>query len=319
MEIFKTKTHIDFVRQMPMMVAFSVLAIVLSLASIAFKGFNFSIDFEGGTVLELQVPQAAGEVDEQRFREALSKLGHTDATIVRLGSPEDREFRISMRGSQEEDRDLGVNLVKGVNEALGTEIVVKSVESVGPRVGSELRRAGVLAIVLSWIGILIYVWFRFEWQYAPGAVLALVHDVCFTAGLFSFFGWEFDMNVLAALLVIIGYSMNDTIVIYDRIRETVNTRGTTELESVVNEAINSTLSRTILTSGITQLVVVAILLLGGPVLRGFALALFIGILVGTYSSVYVASAVLIWLARRYGHPVAAAKPERRARPSRAST
>jgi preprotein translocase subunit SecF len=319
MELFKTKTHIDFVRQMPFMVAVSVTIIVLSLVSIAVKGFNFSIDFVGGTVIEAQVPAAAGEVDEQRLREILNKLGQPDATIVRLGAPEDREFRISLRGSQEEDRDLSVTILKGLNEGLGTEVVAKSVESVGPRVGGELRRAGVMAIVLSWIGILIYVWFRFEWQYAPGAVLALIHDVCFTAGMFSIFGWEFDMNVLAALLVIIGYSMNDTIVIYDRIRETVATRGTTELESVVNEAINATLSRTVLTSGLTQLVVVAILLVGGPVLRGFALALFIGILVGTYSSIYVASAVLIWLARRYGHPVPAQKAERRARASRATS
>jgi preprotein translocase subunit SecF len=249
----------------------------------------------------------------------MEKLGQPDATIVRLGKPEEREFRLSLRGSQETDRDLSVNLLKGLSDSLGVQVIAKSVESVGPRVGGELRRAGVQAIILSWIGILIYVWFRFEWQYAPGAVLALVHDVCFTAGLFSIFGWEFDMNVLAALLVIIGYSMNDTIVIYDRIRETVATRGTTELESVVNEAINATLSRTVLTSGLTQLVVVAILLVGGPVLRGFALALFIGIIVGTYSSIYVASAVLIWLARRYGHVVQAPKPERRARASRATT
>jgi len=319
MELFKTKTHIDFVRQMPFMVAFSVAIIVLSLVSFAVKGFNFSIDFVGGTVIEAQVPAGAGDVDEHRLRDILQKLGQPDATIVRLGAPEEREFRISLRGSQEEDQNLSATILKGLNENLGTEIVAKSVESVGPRVGGELRRAGVMAIVLSWIGILIYVWFRFEWQYAPGAVLALIHDVCFTAGMFSMFGWEFDMNVLAALLVIIGYSMNDTIVIYDRIRETVTTRGTTELESVVNEAINATLSRTVLTSGLTQLVVVAILLVGGPVLRGFALALFIGILVGTYSSIYVASAVLIWLARRYGHPVPAQKPERRTRTSRAAS
>jgi preprotein translocase subunit SecF len=319
MELFKTKTHVDFVRQMPFMVAFSVTMILLSLISIAIRGFNFSIDFVGGTVIEMQVPADAGDVDEARLRGILQKLGQPDATIVRLGVPEDREFRISMRGSQEQDRDLSVTLLKGMNENLGTQVVAKSVESVGPRVGGELRRAGVMAIVLSWIGILVYVWFRFEWQYAPGAVLALVHDVTFTAGFFSAFGWEFDMNVLAALLVIIGYSMNDTIVIYDRIRETVATRGTTELESVVNEAINSTLSRTFLTSGLTQLVVVALLLVGGPVLRGFALALFIGILVGTYSSIYVASAVLIWLARRYGHPMPAQKPERRTRASRAAS
>jgi preprotein translocase SecF subunit len=319
MELFRTKTHIDFVRQMPFMVAFSLTVIALSLVSIFTKGFNFSIDFEGGTVIEMKAPAEAGEVDEAKLREIMAKLGQPDATIVRLGKPEEREFRISLRGSQETDRDLSVNLLKGLGDSLGAPVVAESVESVGPRVGGELRRAGVEAIILSWIGILIYVWFRFEWQYAPGAVLALIHDVCFTAGLFSFFGWEFDMNVLAALLVIIGYSMNDTIVIYDRIRETVATRGTTELESVVNEAINATLSRTVLTSGLTQLVVVAILLVGGPVLRGFALALFIGIIVGTYSSIYVASAVLIWLARRYGHVVQPAKPERRARASRPST
>ncbi|MFI5315517.1 MAG: protein translocase subunit SecF [Myxococcota bacterium] len=319
MELFKAKTHIDFVRSMPLMVMLSLAVIAASLLSIAVKGFNFSIDFVGGTVIDAAIPAAGGDVDEARLRGILEKLGQADATIVRLGDPADREFRISLRGSQEEDRDLSVRILKGLNDELGTEVVSKSVESVGPRVGGELRRAGVMAIVLSWIGILVYVWFRFEWQYAPGAVLALIHDVCFTAGLFSMFGWEFDMNVLAALLVIIGYSMNDTIVIYDRIRETVATRGTTELESVVNEAINATLSRTVLTSGLTQLVVVAILFLGGPVLRGFALALFIGILVGTYSSIYIASAVLIWLARRYGHPVPAQKPERRARTSRAST
>ena len=319
MELFKRVTHINFVRQMPFMVAVSVAIILLSLGSIFTRGFHFSIDFEGGTVLEVVVPPDAGNVDEARLREIMEKQGQSDATIVRLGNPEDRDFRIAIRGSQEQDRDLSVGLIKAINESLNTTVVTKSVESVGPRVGGELRRVGVLAIVMSWIGILIYVWFRFEWQYAPGAVLALIHDVCFTAGLFSLFGWEFDMNVLAALLVIIGYSMNDTIVIYDRIRETVMTRGTTELESVVNEAINATLSRTVLTSGLTQLVVVAILLVGGPVLRGFALALFIGILVGTYSSIYVASAVMIWLARRYGHVVQAPKPERRTRPARTTT
>jgi preprotein translocase subunit SecF len=310
-ELFRKRTHIDFVKAMPLMVGISVGLIVLSLIAIAVRGFNFSIDFVGGTVIDLQVPTSTTGVDEARLREVLAGLGQNEATIVRLGKPEEQEFRVSLRGSQEEDRDLSLRVVSGLNEQLATQVTVKSVESVGPRVGGELRRAGVLAIVMSWIGILIYIWFRFEWQYGPGAVLALVHDVCFTAGVFAVFGWEFDMNVLAALLVIIGYSTNDTIVIFDRIRETVGTRGTAELENVVNDAINATLSRTILTSGVTQLVVVAILIAGGPVLRGFALALFIGILVGTYSSVYVASALLIWLSRRYGHP-APAKTKARA-------
>jgi len=306
MEFFPTRPNFDFIRWMRPMVIFSVSAIVLSFALIAIKGFNFGIDFVGGTLIEVQVPESAGAVDEGRLREIMEKLGHGDAAIVRVGTPEERSYRISLLGSQEENRDLSVQVVNGMNESLGAPVVVKGIESIGPRVGKELRASAFWAIVFSWVGIMIYIWFRFEWQYAPGAVLALIHDVTFAAGMFSLFGWEFDMNVLAALLVIIGYSINDTIVIYDRIRETVQARGTAELESVVNEAINGTLSRTILTSSLTQVVVVAILLLGGPVLRGFALALFIGIIVGTYSSIYVASALLIWLSRRYGHPVPAA-------------
>ena len=305
MEFFKARTNYDFIGKMKFMVTFSTVAIVLSVLLIATKGFNLGIDFVGGTLLEVQIPESAGAVDEGRLREMMQNLGHRDAAIVRVGASEERTYRISMLGSQEENRDLSVQVVKGLGESLGAELVVKTIDSIGPRVGKELRSSALYAIVFSWIGIMLYVWFRFEWQYAPGAVLALIHDVTFAAGMFSLFGWEFDMNVLAALLVIIGYSINDTIVIYDRIRETVGLRGTAELESVVNEATNATLSRTLLTSGLTQVVVVAILLLGGPVLRGFALALFIGIFVGTYSSIYVASALLIWLSRRYGHPAPA--------------
>ncbi len=303
MEFFSTRLNVDFIRWMRPMVIFSITAIVLSVALIATKGFNFGIDFVGGTLIEVQIPEAAGPVDEGRLRDIMRVLGHGDASIVRAGPLEERTYRISLLGSQEENRDLSVQVVNGLNENLGAEVLVKTIDSIGPRVGKELRASALYAILFSWLGIMAYIWFRFEWQYAPGAVLALIHDVTFTAGFFSLFGWEFDMNVLAALLVIIGYSINDTIVIYDRIRETVSLRGTAELESVVNEAINSTLSRTILTSSLTQVVVVAILLLGGPVLRGFALALFIGIILGTYSTIYVASALLIWLSRRYGHPV----------------
>ncbi|MGH7290185.1 MAG: protein translocase subunit SecF [Myxococcota bacterium] len=305
MEFFPTRPNFDFIGWMRPMVIFSVSAIAISVAVIATRGFNFGIDFVGGTLIEVKVPESAGAVDEGRVRGILEKLGHGDAAIVRIGEPGERTYRISMLGSQEENRDLSVQIVNGLGEGLGAPVEVKGIESIGPRVGKELRSSALRAILFSWLGIMVYVWFRFEWQYAPGAVLALIHDVTFAAGMFSIFRWEFDMNVLAALLVIIGYSINDTIVIYDRIRETTQTRGTAELESVVNEAINATLSRTILTSGLTQVVVVAILLLGGPVLRGFALALFIGIIVGTYSSIYIASALLIWLSRRYGHPVPA--------------
>jgi preprotein translocase subunit SecF len=312
MEFFSRKLNFDFIKWMKPMVIFSVSAVVLSVALIAIKGFNFGIDFVGGTLIEVGIPEAAGPVDEGRLRGIMNELGHSDAAIVRIGPVEERTYRISLQGSQEENRDLSVEIVNGMNERLGAPVVVMGIDSIGPRVGKELRTSALYAIVFSWLGIMAYIWFRFEWQYAPGAVIALIHDVTFTAGFFALFGWEFDMNVLAALLVIIGYSINDTIVIYDRIRETIAARGTAELESVVNEAINATLSRTILTSGLTQVVVVALLLLGGPVLRGFALALFIGIIVGTYSTIYVASALLIWLSRRYGHPAPATKTKARA-------
>jgi preprotein translocase SecF subunit len=300
MEFFKKRTNIDFIGQTRLMVSISLVVCTICLGSIVFRGFNFGIDFAGGTAVELQVPEALGAIDESKMREALAAIGQGEAAIVRVGPPEDRTFRINLNVSQEESRDLSVQLVKGLSEKLGGELTVRSVESIGPRVGDELRRSALWALVLSWVGILAYIWFRFEWQYAPGAVVALIHDVLITAGMFSIFGWEFDLNVLAALLVIIGYSINDTIVIYDRIRETVALRGTTDLDDVVNQSLNSTLSRTILTTGMTLLVVVSILILGGPVLRGMALALLIGMISGVYSTVYVASALLIWLARRYG-------------------
>jgi preprotein translocase subunit SecF len=193
MELFRTKTHIDFVKAMPLMVVFSLIVIVGALVCIAVKGFNFSIDFAGGTVIEAQVPASAGDVDEQRLREIMEKLGQPDAVIVRLGDPEDREFRISLRGSQETDRDLSLRILKGINEALGTEVVAKSVESWAAR----RRRAAPGRRSSCLIGILLYVWFRFDGG-TPGAVLALI-DTSLRGGLFSFFGWEFDMNVLAAL------------------------------------------------------------------------------------------------------------------------
>ncbi|MBM4334994.1 MAG: protein translocase subunit SecF [Deltaproteobacteria bacterium] len=314
MEFFKSGTRIDFVAKMPLCLVISAVLVVASWALMLTKGFNFGIDFAGGTLVEVQLGEASGDADEGRVRGALGELGFNDGSIVRVGAPEERTFRINLPASQEEDRDLSLKIVSGLSEKLGAPVEVRSVESIGPRVGGELRRTALQAILLSWIGILLYIWFRFEWQYAPGAVVALVHDISITAGLFSLFGWEFDLQVLAALLVIIGYSINDTIVIYDRIRETVSVRGTSELESVVNEATNGTLSRTILTSGLTQLAVVAILVLGGPVLRGFSLALFIGIIVGTYSSIFIASALLIRLSRRYGHP-APAKTGAKARAS----
>ena len=218
---------------------------------------------------------------------------------MRLGPVADRSFRLNIRLSQELRRDLSIEVLEGLSTALGVEVVPQRIESIGPRVGGEQTARGIWALVASWALILIYIWFRFDLRYAPGAVAALVHDVIITGGVFVALGWEFNLQVLAALLVVVGYSLNDTIVIYDRIRENVSLRGLTHLEDVVNQSINQTLSRTLLTSGTTLAVVAAILILGGPVLRDFAAALAIGVVVGTYSTIYVASTLLIFLERRY--------------------
>jgi preprotein translocase subunit SecF len=312
-EFFKKQTNIDFVGIGGVCAVVSGVICAAALILIFTRGFNFGIDFAGGTLIQLSVPAQAGDVDEGRVREGLTAIGLDRASVVRFGSPEDRAFLVNLRASSEEERDLPVKVQTGLSEKLGATVELQRVESVGPRVGKELRRDAIWATVFSCIAILIYVWFRFDLRFAPGAVLALIHDVLVTAGVFVAFGLEFDQNVLAALLIIIGYSINDTIVIYDRIREVLELRGGVHLEEVVNQAVNQTLSRTVLTSGATLVTVLAMLILGGPVLFGFALALTIGIVAGSYSTIYVASALLIWLERRFRRAAAPAKAPAKAK------
>ncbi|MFQ5514244.1 MAG: protein translocase subunit SecF [Myxococcota bacterium] len=300
MKIMQSETQIDFVAQTRVFAVLSLAFVLLSLLLMLTREWNLGIDFAGGTVLQVQIPEEAGQIEEGRLRAAVAAIGHPDAAIVRFGPVEDRAFRISLPVSQEEVRDLSVEVLEGLSKELGAPVVEQRIESIGPRVGQELRAAGLKALLLSWVLILIYVWFRFDLRYAPGAVAALIHDVLITAGVFVAFGLEFNLQVLAALLVVVGYSLNDTIVIYDRIRENLETRGKTHLEDVVNQSINQTLSRTLLTSLTTLMVVVALLVFGGPVVWDFALALLIGVSVGTYSTIYVASTLLILLERRFG-------------------
>jgi preprotein translocase subunit SecF len=312
-EFFKKTTNIDFVRIGGVCAVISAVICTAALILIFTRGFNFGIDFAGGTLIQLSVPAQAGEVEEGRLREALAAIGLERGSVVRFGSVEDRSFLVNLPASSEEDRDLPLKVQTGLSERLGAPVELQRVESVGPRVGKELRRDAIWATVFSCLAILLYIWFRFDLRFAPGAVLALIHDVLVTAGVFVAFGLEFDQNVLAALLIIIGYSINDTIVIYDRIREVLELRGKVHLEEVVNQAVNQTLSRTILTSGATLVTVLAMLILGGPVLFGFALALTIGLVAGSYSTIYVASALLIWLERRFGRAVAPAKTPAKAK------
>ncbi len=300
MQLIRPGTNINFMGQTRVCGLVSVALVLVSIGLMFVPGFKLGIDFQGGTVVEVRVPREAGPVDEGRVRQAASAIGFGDAVIVRIGPPEDRAFRINVAISEEQSKDLATHIIEGLSREMGAPVAPQRIESVGPRVGRELRWAGLRALLLSGVLILGYIWSRFDRRYAPGAVVALLHDVLITTGVFLALGLEFNLQVLAALLVVIGYSLNDTIVIYDRIRENLEERGTTHLEDVVNQSINQTLSRTLLTSLTTLLVVVSLLLLGGPVLRDFAFALLIGITVGTYSTVYIASAILIILERRFG-------------------
>jgi preprotein translocase subunit SecF len=280
----------------------------------------------------------AGAVDESRIREGFAGAGFADAEVTRLGPVEDQEFLVRLNTSEEEEKDKrGARPVAGtaarraetVEDAdpaqaeaaalaaeeeevasgllgavqrsltadLGVPVEFNSVQSVGPRAGSELTQSAFWSFVVTSALILLYIWLRFDLRYAPGAVVAVVHDVIVTVGVFAWFQIEFDLNIVAALLVILGYQINDTIVIYDRIRENV-ARGHSLVREVVNQSLNQTLSRTILTNSFTLTVVISILVFGGPVLRGLSFALLIGMLSGVYSTIYVASALLIWLAER---------------------
>ena len=307
MQLVSPDTKIDFVKQGGVFAIVSAAVVLGAIVLMFVRGFNFGIDFAGGTVIQLQVPEQAGPVDEGTIRAAAAEAGFPNAVIVRLGTEAERSFRLNIRLSQEQRRDLSVEVLEGLSTALGVEVVPQRIESIGPRVGGEQTARGVWALVASWALILLYIWFRFDLRYAPGAVAALIHDVIITGGIFVAFGWEFNLQVLAALLVVVGYSLNDTIVIYDRIRENVTLRGVTHIADVVNQSINQTLSRTLLTSGTTLSVVAAILILGGPVLRDFAAALAIGVTVGTYSTIYVASSLLIFLERRYASAASTAR------------
>jgi preprotein translocase subunit SecF len=313
MELIRPDTQINFVGQARICAVVSIVLVAAVVVLAFVRGLTLGIDFAGGTVLQVEIPAEAGVVGEGTLRGILGDAGHPDAVVVRFGAVEERSFLISVPVSKEKQPNLEEDLIGALAKGLEAPIERQRIESVGPRIGAELRRSGIGALVLSWALILIYIWFRFELRYAPGAVVALIHDVLITAGVFIALGFEFNLQVLAALLVVIGYSLNDTIVIYDRIRENIELRGRTHLEDVVNQSVNQTLSRTLLTSLTTLLVVGTLLIFGGAVIRDFAFALIIGVIVGTYSTIYIASSMLIFLERRFGQASPRARPPRRAR------
>ena len=308
-ELVPPGTHIDFLGKRHICLAISLGLIFLGGLIAATQGVKVGLDFAGGT--EVQVLFDAGtSVDETRLREVARGAGFVDATVVRFGEMDSGEYLIKftdasgLEASDESPEGLAANtqvlqLENAIRGAIGP-FSEQRVEYVGPKVGSELREDGVKALFYSAIVILIYVAFRFNSRFAPGAVVAVVHDLLITAGVLVMLGQEFDLRILAAMLAILGYSLNDTIIIYDRIRENMELRTTADLEEVLNTSVNQTLSRTVLTSITTMLALLSLYFLGGEVIQPFAETMLIGVVVGTYSSIFIASPLLLLLEERFG-------------------
>ena len=282
-------THIDFIGRRTVAYAVSATIVLLSIGAYLVNGLNYGIDFKGGILIEVRTPGPAN-LDELRGR--LAGLGLGEVALQEFGTETDVLIRIERQAGGEEAQQAAVEKVK---EALADTVRnYRRTEFVGPKVGGELIEAGIIAVVLSLLGIMAYVWFRFEWQFSVAAIVALTHDVIATIGLFSILGLEFNLSSVAAVLTIAGYSINDTVVVFDRIRENLRRYKTMDLRELIDLSVNQTLSRTVLTSGTTLVTALALMIFGGPVLSGFATAFVFGILIGTYSSIFVASALLMY-------------------------
>jgi preprotein translocase subunit SecF len=295
MQIFKRVTEFDFMGKKSMTTTLSCAVILIGIISVIFHGgLRYGIDFAGGTLVQLKFENSP-EIED--LRDGLRTIGLGDSTIQEFGSK--NHILIRVERSEEKLEEIGTKVKKSLTQKYKAEnILVERVEMVGPKVGKDLREKAILSIIYAMIGIVIYISWRFEFQYAIAAIIALIHDVLVTIGAFSLADKEFTLVIVAAFLTIIGYSLNDTIVVFDRIRENMRRKGKSLLKDVINTSINQTLSRTILTSGTTLLVVVALFFLGGEIIHDFSFALMTGVLVGTYSSIFIASVFLVYWERR---------------------
>jgi preprotein translocase subunit SecF len=284
-----TQKNINFVGMRKPAMIFSILMIIASIGSLVVNGLNLGVDFTGGTVIEVGYPEAAN-VDE--IRKALNEAKY-DASVQHFGTAKDVLIRIAPQEGVDRSK-VGDNILSILKQG-NTGVEMRRVEFVGPQIGDELRDDGGTAMLLALAGILVYVTLRFEFRFSVGAIIALVHDVVITVGIFSITRMEFDLTILAAILAIIGYSLNDTIVVFDRVRENFLKLRKSDAEESINISINQTLSRTIVTSLTTLLVLVALYYFGGKIIHGFSLAMIIGVVVGTYSSIYVASSSLLMM------------------------
>ena len=285
------KTNIDFARLFKEANILSLLLFLLSIFIIFFKGLNYGIDFKGGTLIELRVDNENISINE--IRSAFNNKNFGDINIKEFG--EKGDYLIKVEQSSKNNKNLIKELKENINKTLQSELSFRRVENVGPKVSAELLQSGIIAICLSLAVMLFYIWIRFEWQFSVGSIVALVHDVVITIGIFSILSFEINLSIIAAVLTIVGYSMNDTVVIYDRIRENLFKYNNLKIEETANLSINETLSRTIITSVTTLLALFSIFILGGEILKGFSFAMIMGVFIGTYSSIFVASPILKYL------------------------
>ena len=268
----------------------SVFFVTISVILLLFKGLNFGVDFKGGTLIELRTTDK--QINISTLRQSFNKMNLGDVNVKKFGNEID--FLIKF-----EKKDIKPNTIeiikKDLTLSIGNSFNFRRVENVGPKVSSELLKSGVIAIAMSLAAMLFYIWIRFEWQFSLGAILALFHDVIITLGVFSLFSLEINLSIVAAILTIVGYSMNDTVVIFDRVRENLRKFSDVKIFELTNISINETLSRTIITSVTTLLALISIYLFGGEILRGFSLAMILGVIFGTYSSIYIANPILVRL------------------------
>lgn len=292
MEIIKHDININFVGRRKLALIFSLLLILIGMVSLIAKGGpEYGIDFSGGTLIQVKFAKAT---NAKEIKQALQDM-ELKGLVVQKFEEESHEFLLRAQNTSSELEGLGQLIGPQLEKSYGQGTVeIRRVEMVGPQVGKDLRKKGLMALVFAMIGVLIYITIRFEFRFAVGAIVALIHDVLITLGAFSLFNKEIDLPIIAAFLAIIGYSLNDTIIVYDRIRENSGKHNKDEFQVIINASVNETLSRTILTSGTTLLVILALFLFGGGVIHNFAFAMLIGVVVGTYSSIFVASPVLLF-------------------------
>jgi preprotein translocase SecF subunit len=289
--MIELKSEINFNKHFKIFNIISIVLIILSVFFLLFKGLNYGVDFKGGTLIELRVQDQT--IDISSIRQSFKKMNLGDVNVKKFGNKTD--FLITFEKKDEKN----INFINDIKNKLvldiGNSFSFRRVENVGPKVSSELLKSGVIAILMSLSAMMIYIWLRFEWQFSLGAIFALIHDVIITLGFFSILNLEINLSIVAAVLTIVGYSMNDTVVIFDRVRENLKKYSSKKINEITNLSINETLSRTIITSLTTLLALVSIFIFGGEILKGFSFAMILGVIFGTYSSIYIANPILEYL------------------------